>query len=262
MAPKSKRPQGVHWTVLTGENIAAIKKHLESGGNIGLVCGPDSGVAVLDFDKEGALAEMSQELGVPTPWVETGSGKLHCYVQWEESLPARILWRDERVGEIQRGPSLQHVVIPPSVHPDTNRPYKWLLDPRTSIPDPLLPSWREYLGGHEIPSYIVQEAIGHPDDIPWDGPPVAEILQRALSQPGAKRRRFGIKFQCPGCRAEGHDRSRDNAIVYDDGRWGCAVSRDHTRDIGEELGYSLADSNLAKELVSDSDVTSILNRLR
>jgi hypothetical protein len=54
----------------------------------------------------------------------------------------------------------------------------------------------------------------------------------ALQQPGAVRRDAGIKFQCPGCSAEGHDSHEDNAIVFNDGTWGCAVAK------GTRLGVS------------------------
>jgi hypothetical protein len=50
----------------------------------------------------------------------------------------------------------------------------------------------------------------------------------ALQQPGAVVRNTGlIKFQCPACRTEGHDRHQDNACLFGDGSFGCAVGRDH-----------------------------------
>jgi len=64
-------------------------------------------------------------------------------------------------------------------------------------------------------------------------------LVRALAQPGARFRRHSgqIKFQCPGCAAEGHDRHRDNGAYFvNSGRWGCALARSHWRPIGELLG--------------------------
>ena len=233
LATRSKRPIGNHWRITTDPQ--EIQQHVVSGGNIGLVCGPDSGVIVLDFDKPGALAEICTELGPILPWVRTGSKKFHVYEKWEDGLPAKIMWHGEKVGEVQRGPSLQHVVVPPSIHPDTGFPYTWLEDPRQPLP--VLPNnWRSYLLSG-IPSFIpIGDLSGHPEAEVWQGPPVEEILRRAAAQPGAKRRRYGIKFQCPGCAKEGHDRSRDNAIVYDDGRWGCALDPEHRKDIGGALG--------------------------
>jgi Protein of unknown function (DUF3987) len=64
----------------------------------------------------------------------------------------------------------------------------------------------------------------------------------ALQQPGAVRRHAGIKFQCPACAADGHDTHKDNACLFNDGRWGCAwatdseLGRAHRQAIGRALG--------------------------
>jgi hypothetical protein len=69
----------------------------------------------------------------------------------------------------------------------------------------------------------------------------AEQLERrraaALSQPGAVERQSGtIKFQCPQCRRDGHDRHEDNAGLFPDGRWGCAYDSAHWQAVGQVLG--------------------------
>ena len=254
LSPRSKRPAGTNWQITTDPR--AVKHHLHHGGNIGLVCGPESGVVVLDFDKPGVLAEICTELGPVLPWVRTGSGKYHAYFKWEDGLPAKIMWRGEKVGEVQRGPSLQQVVTCPSIHPDTGLPYTWLEDPRQPLP--VLPeAWRHHLCSEEVPAFIpVGDRSGHPEDEVWQGPPAEEILRLAASQPGAKQRRYGIKFQCPGCAKEGHDKSRDNAIVYNDGRWGCALDPSHRRDIGEVLGVvSISKAILGEDEEELRDIT-------
>jgi hypothetical protein len=66
----------------------------------------------------------------------------------------------------------------------------------------------------------------------------------ALQQPGARRRPAGkIKFACPACIAEGHDRARDNAVFFEStSHWGCAwatgttLGRKHWNAIGQALG--------------------------
>jgi AAA domain-containing protein len=65
----------------------------------------------------------------------------------------------------------------------------------------------------------------------------------ALAQPGAMERVSGIiKFQCPACRREGHDRHQDNAGLFPEGAFGCAwaadgeLARAHWSAIGEVLG--------------------------
>jgi hypothetical protein len=243
------------WQVTDAPSVA--KAHLSYGGNLGLVCGPESGVAVLDFDNNVAMLEMFESIAPLLTWVKTGSDKAHCYVKWEENLPAKITWKGEVIGEIQRGPVLgqseavlQHVVIPPSIHPN-GKPYEWLIDPIQPIPD-LLEEWRKYFTEEQVPDFIIREALGHPKEEVWDGPSLTEVLFRASQQPGAKRRRNGIKFQCPGCRKEGRDKSKDNALVQHDGRWGCAVDQRHRRDIAEVLGCTVTTS-VRKEVIGDDD---------
>lgn len=70
--------------------------------------------------------------------------------------------------------------------------------------------------------------------------PLADLEPAALQQPGAVRRDGMIKFQCPDCRAEGHDAHQDNAGYFLDSRqFGCAVGgKAHWRGIGKALGVS------------------------
>jgi hypothetical protein len=255
---RTKRPQGQTWVVV--DNAAAVRYHFLQGGNIGLVCGPDSGVAALDFDVDGAMALMATSLGGLQSWVQTRKGT-HCYVKWQDKLPARIMWNGQKMGEVQRGPSLQHVVIPPSINPDSQKPYLWLVDPsKTPLPD-LPDGWVKHLV-NQIPDYIkVGDTRGQPEAEKWDGPSPTELLFRASQQPGAKRRRNGVKFQCPGCRAEGHDNSKDNAIVYLDGRWGCAVDPEHKKSIGAELGMHEVTAALAASEVSDEIADDIMKKI-
>jgi hypothetical protein len=68
---------------------------------------------------------------------------------------------------------------------------------------------------------------------------IETLRAAALAQPGAVERQSGnIKFQCPQCRAEGHDHHQDNAGLFPDGKWGCAFTNDraHWEAIGQVLG--------------------------
>jgi hypothetical protein len=114
---------------------------------------------------------------------------------------------------------------------------------------PALPvAWRAYLLDTATASAA---AIGAQVDADtWDGPSADELLGRALQQPGARQRRNGVKFQCPGCRAEGHDQHQDNALVRRDGRWGCALDAEHRYAIGVALGVVVPDG-----VMPGSDVT-------
>lgn len=147
LAPRDKKPSsGRRWQVT--RDPRGVEQHLHSGGNLGLVAGERNGVAILDPDELLCWADMIDALGQPCdPWVETGRGRLHYYIAWEPGLPAKLTWHGVIIGEIQRGPGQQQAVIPPSIHPDTGRAYRWLVDPRTE-PLPELPGvWRAYLRG-------------------------------------------------------------------------------------------------------------------
>src|SRR4029434_3050863 len=115
-----------------------------------------TGVLVLDPDDALGWAEMVEELGQPcAPWVITGSGRLYFYVAWTADLSAQIKGYGKVIGEIQRGPGLQQVVLPPSRHPQTGVAYRWiterlgfLCEPINPVADPLphLPGlWLAYL---------------------------------------------------------------------------------------------------------------------
>jgi hypothetical protein len=152
---KDKVPTGKHWE--TTADADQVSAWLTARYNVGLVCHERTRVAVLDPDKP-AWADMVDALGQPClPWVITGSGRLHYYVQWEPDLPAKLEWKGEIIGEVQRGPGQQQVVLPPSTHPDTGLRYRWireallptlLCEPIDPVGDPLprLPAlWLGYL---------------------------------------------------------------------------------------------------------------------
>jgi putative DNA primase/helicase len=144
LAPRKKKPPpGRRWQVTNDPRVA--ERHLRGDGNLGIVAGQANGLAVLDPDELLCWADMIDTLGQPCdPWVETGRGRLHYYVAWEPDLPAKLTWQGLIIGEIQRARG-QQAVIPPSVHPDTGRLYRWLVDPATE-PLPELPGlWRAYL---------------------------------------------------------------------------------------------------------------------
>jgi hypothetical protein len=134
---KGKKPIGAHWEVTKDAN--EVGTWLAAGYNIGLLCHERTGVAVLDPDKI-EWVDLIDMLGQPClPWVVTGSGRLHYYFAWEADLPAKLTWRGEIIGEIQRGPGLQQVVMPPSIHPDTGATYRWITDNLGSLCEPINP---------------------------------------------------------------------------------------------------------------------------
>lgn len=238
LRPRSKRPVGTRW--VTTSDIDRVRGHLRGGGNLGLVCGPDSGVAVPDFDQPAAADLMFRALGPLPRWVQSRPGRFHCYVQWEPALPAKLRWEGQVVGDLQRGPDrsgqagLQQVVIPPSIHPATGTPYQWLVDPVTEPLRPFPSAWIGHVNSHVT---VTKESVVT-SRVTRTIPPscLPHLLQIALRQPGSHLRSDRVKFQCPACREEGHDRHQDNAVVFFSGRWGCALSPAHWQAIGMELG--------------------------
>ena len=156
LAPRTKKPDGPRWQ--RTKDAVEVARWFNAGANVGLVCHEQTGVVVLDPDDVLAWADMIDNLGQPClPWVITGSGKLHYYVRWEPDLPAKLIWSREIVGEIQRGPGLQQVVLPGSVHPNGTR-YRWIMErfgflcePIDPVADPLprlTNEWLCYLRSH------------------------------------------------------------------------------------------------------------------
>jgi bifunctional DNA primase/polymerase-like protein len=144
LGPRAKKPHTKTWEITTDADRVAV--HLERGGNLGLLAGETAGLVALDPDQMLLWADMIEDLGQPAAaWTLTGRGRLHYFAQWVPDLPAGLEWNGTKVGEIQRGPSLQQIVIPPSVHPDTGRHYEWLVDPVTQPIEPLPGLWRAYL---------------------------------------------------------------------------------------------------------------------
>jgi hypothetical protein len=157
LAPRAKKPTGEHWQVTKDPDD--IASWFAAGDNVGLVCHQRTGVAVLDPDEILGWADMIDTLGQPClPWVITGSGKLHYYVRWEPELPAKLIWSRQTIGEVQRGPGQQQVVLPPSVHPNTGLRYRWITESLGFLCEPIDPvndalprlngEWLAYLRSH------------------------------------------------------------------------------------------------------------------
>ena len=209
------------------------------------MAGPGNAVAMADIDDMALLATMEETLGpLGAPWVRTGSGKVHIFKQWRPGLPARIMWEGKRCGDLLRGPTAvdeekkQQTVLPPSVHPDSLRPYEWSLDPITTPLEPWPSAWVAYFASRHVP-------LGHRRPPPSTSPIRTEALALALAQPGAHwSNPKMVKFQCAGCAREGHDKHEDNAAYFPITHgWGCAWSKDdpilglpHWNAIGYVLG--------------------------
>jgi hypothetical protein len=100
--------------------------------NIGIACGP-SKLLVLDVDtKDNGLVSYEELLqfipDIAKGWtVRTGSGGIHVYFRYDHSsgIPLKNSQSDLAPGLDTRGVD-GYVAAPPSIHPDTGEPYKWV----------------------------------------------------------------------------------------------------------------------------------------
>lgn len=124
-----KRPIGKGWEQSQPDpdpdHAAGLWKTWGERWNMGVVLGP-SGLAVVEFDTDEGGRKLIQLLDgeLPaTPIVTTGSGKLHLYFRDPGGLEKRA--RDGL--ELRVGAHV--MVLPPSDHPDTGKPYRWNVKP-------------------------------------------------------------------------------------------------------------------------------------
>jgi hypothetical protein len=162
LGERAKFPHTAHWEITS--DVTMIDRHLERGGNIGLLTSETAGVAVLDVDAPGVLAEMEtalQPIG-RSPWVKSRRG-LHFYLRWIPNLVSTVMWRGQRLGEIKHGNhGAQHqIVLPPSEHPkEPGLRYRWLVDPAIEPLTPLSATWREHLTAHpHADAFVSPETI-------------------------------------------------------------------------------------------------------
>jgi Bifunctional DNA primase/polymerase, N-terminal/Primase C terminal 1 (PriCT-1)/AAA domain len=163
---EGKRPRGKSW-----QNEAPGPPEYVAGKwatwgerfNLGIVLG-SSGLAVVEPDTPEAEAELRELLGgeLPkTPTAQSGGRSLHLY------------FRDGGQGNASRGglelrAGEQMVVAPPSVHPETGRPYRWLEGrepwalPLAPIPEPVLTHFSGALFAERGAAEPVAEEIHQP----------------------------------------------------------------------------------------------------
>lgn len=158
MALVGKRPAVAGWPQATLETWESY--WTQAIENVGVLTGPPSGLFVVDVDQGKGGMQRWQELvaahGEPnTVCVQTGGGGLHYYFLWDERAAefatgiGCVLAADgmTRVGIDVRAKDGQ-VVAPPSIHPQTGRPYEFLpahAGPSTTEPPAravtALPEW-------------------------------------------------------------------------------------------------------------------------
>jgi len=123
---------------------------VEPNADIGIATGRQSGLVVLDVDPRHGGDESLLELEAihgklpPTLEVLTGGGGRHLYFKY----PAGVQHVKCSAGQLGPGLDIRadggYIVAPPSIHPDTGRPYEWeassdpMKDEPAEMPDWLL----------------------------------------------------------------------------------------------------------------------------
>jgi predicted P-loop ATPase len=157
--PKSKRPIGDEWSTAPVATWSELMRNYAHGNNVGVRLGEFSQVGggylhVLDMDIRvpdladeawAAFAELFPEVDpADLPIVQSGSGgeSRHLYIITDKPFRSKMLAKSEakfrrfdktkgrdvwsHLWEIELFGSEKHVAIPPSIHPDTGKPYSWI----------------------------------------------------------------------------------------------------------------------------------------
>lgn len=122
---------GFYAATTNPDRIAAIVAAVPSG-QLALRTGATSGVVVVDVDPAHGGRDtlnhlVARQLTPYTAWVLTGSGGAHLYYRHPGH---RVLCSQGKPGQ-GLGPGVDvkadggYVVLPPSIHPRTGRPYQW-----------------------------------------------------------------------------------------------------------------------------------------
>ena len=112
-------------------------KSLNLGIRTGETSGPadlEGGLVVLDFDIS-LPGKILKELELPdTAKVKSGGGGYHYYYHCKN--PSELVSRSSENNPLDIKASGDYVVAPPSIHPDTGKPYRW---ERSNKENPLAP---------------------------------------------------------------------------------------------------------------------------
>lgn len=191
--PKSKRPIGKDWSSKPVASVEALKDSHHYGNNVGVRLGRWSKVGglylhIIDVDvRDDSLApdamrrlvELLPEVDFSTvPTVMSGSGgeSRHFYLLTSKPFPPKkfahspsfkMVWDAKLSRDVKKWDWELHLlgsgaqaVVPPSIHPDTGKPYQWLREF----------DWDDIdLGGApEVASDVFERLIGYEDGEPID----------------------------------------------------------------------------------------------
>lgn len=125
---REKRPVPMDWSQYFDQSVSPDQQaqwiQQCSGGNIGLVLGPQSGISMLDIDTEDeGLIALIQQLVPESPWRRVGQKGMVLAFRYNGLKTFRIKSaKGESICELLSDRT--QVVLPPSIHPKTQMPYK------------------------------------------------------------------------------------------------------------------------------------------
>lgn len=159
LRPNEKAPIRKNWSTASVMSVAQLKDTWREGRNIGVRLGEPSQIGenylhLIDLDirdesvADEAMAVLREYIKKPKlyPTVKSGSGgsSRHFYFVSDKAFPSKKLARsdgfemvwDEKKGrdvkkhawEIELFGTGKQAVVPPSIHPDTGKPYEWLIE--------------------------------------------------------------------------------------------------------------------------------------
>ena len=124
---RNKMPDIMNWS-LYGRQMPTVleQQHWLASypeGNIGLPLGPESGVCIIDIDTEDAELDAAiREICGPTPWVRVGKKGAALAYRFEGQKNFKL--RGAGGGMLCEFLGMgNQVVVPPSIHPETQMPY-------------------------------------------------------------------------------------------------------------------------------------------
>lgn len=132
--PHTKEPpEGFKWGQFAQRIASADERFhwfVERGYQIGIVAGED--FVPLDFDSLTGFESLAVKYPIlrTFPRIKTGSGKHHVWVRPERPT-AYYETRTPDDGKLEVRAGVHYTVAPPSIHPDTGKPYIWEIEPGT-----------------------------------------------------------------------------------------------------------------------------------
>jgi hypothetical protein len=216
---KKPYPNGWQNSPLTLEQV--------DSANIGLMLGPNgNGVCAIDFDGLTAVEWFNKEIGCNLPDTPAWSSGREGRMQMAFNVPNEI-WEFLRTRKIVTKPPSKagagdgegfefrwaggQSVLPPSVHPVTQKPYVWIIDattPVAEIPLPLLEHWVD-LCHQEIKPLDTTPEINL-DELEQNEIDEVERLLRKIKQ---QHPALGYDDWCKVCWATAHHLGREAAKV-------------------------------------------------